>query len=297
MKKMKLLFVDDEQNILNSLKRILNNKKDVWDLYFSNSAIDALNKCDDISFDLIITDANMPEMNGVELLKALQKNELTKYIPTIMLTGESASPLRKEALEAGVVEFLHKPIIAEEFILRLSNVLKLKKLNDELLKKNQLLESLSYTDPLTNLYNRRGLISNIEEKISIYKRYHRPFSILMFDIDNFKSINDKFGHSVGDDLLIKISKVLLKTLRKTDYVCRYGGDEFLILLPETNLGCADQFIERIIESINSIPFMNQRISISGGAAEYKGQDFDEFIRIVDSLLYEAKTSGKNKIIY
>lgn len=297
MKKMKLLFVDDEEKILNSIDRILNSKKNVWDLYYSSSGEDALNKCEEISIDLIVTDAHMPNMDGIELLKVLQKNELTKYIPTIMITGQPESKIIKKALEAGAVEFLPKPLIAEEFILRLSNILKLKKLNDELIKKNQLLESLSYTDPLTGLFNRRGLISNIEEKISVYKRYHRPFSILMFDVDNFKSYNDKFGHSVGDELLIKVSDVLKDTLRKTDFICRYGGDEFLILMPETNLIGADQFIERIVNHIHSIPIKNQRISISGGASEYKGQNLDDFIKIVDSLLYEAKTSGKNKIIY
>lgn len=137
MGKQKILFVDDEENILNSIKRSLFNIKNEWDLYFANSGLDGLKISEELLPDLIVTDARMPEMNGAEFLINLQKNEKTKDIPTIMLTGYADNELRKQALEAGIIEFLQKPMIPEEFVLRLSNVLKLKKISDDLKIKNE----------------------------------------------------------------------------------------------------------------------------------------------------------------
>lgn len=132
-----ILFVDDEVNILNSIKRNLFSKKNEWTLYFASSAEKAFDILKKEKIDLIVTDARMPIMNGAEFLFKLQQNKLTKEIPTIMLTGYADNDIRKKALEAGIVEFLLKPIIPEEFILRLKNVLKLKNISDELKIKNE----------------------------------------------------------------------------------------------------------------------------------------------------------------
>jgi len=137
MPKQKILFVDDEENILNSIKRSLIFKKNEWDLYFANSGNEGLKLSLEVLPDLIVTDAKMPEMNGAEFLKKLQLNDKTKEIPTIMLTGYADTEIRKQALEAGIIEFLQKPMIPEEFILRLTNVLKLKKISDDLRVKNE----------------------------------------------------------------------------------------------------------------------------------------------------------------
>ena len=137
MKKQKLLFVDDEENILNTIRRNLIFMRNEWECFFALNAKDALEIIDKIDIDLIITDAKMPNMNGGEFLQELQKNEKTKDIPTIMLTGYAENEIRKQALEAGIIEFLLKPIIPEEFILRLKNVLKLKMISDELKVKNE----------------------------------------------------------------------------------------------------------------------------------------------------------------
>jgi len=138
--KMKLLFVDDEVNILRSIRRILRNKRNDWEAFYSNCGKDALKILEIEDIDLIVTDAKMEEMDGIELLKRIRMNERTRDIPTIMLTGSSEGEIRKNALKYGVVEFLYKPVSAEEFILRLRNVLKLREISKSLIEKNSELE-------------------------------------------------------------------------------------------------------------------------------------------------------------
>lgn len=135
--KSNLLFLDDEENILNSIKRMLFTTRNDWNLYFATDALLAFKILEEVNIDLIVTDARMPIMNGGEFLLELQKNKNTREIPAIMLTGYAENDIRKAALEAGIVEFLLKPIIPEEFILRLKNVLRLKKISDELKTKNE----------------------------------------------------------------------------------------------------------------------------------------------------------------
>lgn len=137
MNKQKILFVDDEENILNTIKRNLMLKRNEWELYFAKNGVEGVTISLEILPDLIVTDARMPEMNGAEFLLELQKNEKTREIPTIMLTGFADNEIRKQALEAGIIEFLQKPMIPEEFILRLTNVLRLKKISDDLKVKNE----------------------------------------------------------------------------------------------------------------------------------------------------------------
>lgn len=135
--KSNILFLDDEENILNSIKRTLFPMRNEWNLYFANEAVKAFEILETYDIDLIVTDARMPVMNGAQFLLSLQENPKTKEIPTIMLTGYADNDIRRTALEAGIVEFLLKPIIPEEFVLRLKNVLKLKKISDELKIKNE----------------------------------------------------------------------------------------------------------------------------------------------------------------
>lgn len=137
MKKMKLLFVDDEENILKSIRRNLISKMDEWEPFFAESGEKAIVLCQQEDFDLIVTDAKMPGMSGGELLKYLRQQSKTADVPSIMLTGFADESIRKEAIEAGIVEFLNKPIIPDEFILRMRNVMRLKTISDELREANK----------------------------------------------------------------------------------------------------------------------------------------------------------------
>lgn len=173
----------------------------------------------------------------------------------------------------------------------------------EIENQRQELERLSQTDVLTGVYNRRCLISTIEEQIARFHRYKVPLSIIMLDLDHFKVINDTYGHSSGDDVLRIVSKILKKHVRETDFVCRYGGEEFSVVMPETNLDEADILAERlrlIIEEAHIPISATERIdftcSIGLSVFDHSIRNADTFIAVADKALYQAKRQGRNQVV-
>jgi len=159
------------------------------------------------------------------------------------------------------------------------------------------LEKEKIIDPLTKLYNRRHFIDNFNYFIDIYERYQRPFSIIFLDIDNFKQINDTYGHQKGDEILINLSKHILHQLRNTDMAFRYGGEEIVLILPETDLYDAFQIAERLRQSIKEkIKIKSKSVTVSMGVGTYKGEGMFSFIERVDEAVYKAKRSGKDKVV-
>ncbi|MFA6187687.1 MAG: diguanylate cyclase [Sulfuricurvum sp.] len=170
----------------------------------------------------------------------------------------------------------------------------------ELHLSQQKIKAQSYIDELTKLHNRKSYNERIEELVSLKKRYGTPFSMIMYDIDNFKSVNDTYGHKVGDNVLLKMSELIKSLLRETDYIFRIGGEEFIILLTETNLESAIPAATKICKSVeeNLIHITNNPITISIGLSEVNESDSEETIfKRADELLYKSKNSGKNKVSY
>lgn len=161
----------------------------------------------------------------------------------------------------------------------------------------KMLEQRSFMDPLLNIYNRTFYNKKISDLLSLYKRYQTPFSILMFDIDDFKHINDLYGHSKGDDVLIELSQHIKICIRETDYFFRVGGEEFIILLPETHLDEAKVVAEKVRTGVNDLNIIDkEKITVSIGLYEVQANDTHDLIyKIVDSLLYHSKKSGKDKV--
>ena len=161
------------------------------------------------------------------------------------------------------------------------------------------LEKSTITDPLTKLYNRLYFNNQINYLKNQYERHKKPFSAMLIDIDNFKKINDTYGHHIGDEVLKNVAKIIKTTIRKTDIACRYGGEEFIILLPETEKSKAKEIAERIRKKIeSSIQYDDNPVTISAGVGEFneKYKTIHHFIHDVDEGLYVAKRTGKNKII-
>jgi diguanylate cyclase (GGDEF)-like protein/PAS domain S-box-containing protein len=172
---------------------------------------------------------------------------------------------------------------------------------EELAEVYRKLEILSRTDPLTGLANRRALIDNLNYEKFRYERSNETFSIIISDIDNYKFINDNFGHNAGDFILKEISKIMQQKLRKQDIVGRWGGDEFLLILPQTDAEgariLANIIRERIAEHVFSYKEFKMRVSLSFGVSEYSAMDsIHECIRSADENLYKAKEEGKNRVI-
>lgn len=160
------------------------------------------------------------------------------------------------------------------------------------------LRTTSFTDALTGLYNRRYLYQQLAHEIELAGRYHHPLSIILFDLDFFKRVNDTFGHNVGDDVLVCVSGVLQSCIREVDTAGRHGGEEFLVILPHADLDKATEVAERIRDSVAKIEWSvpDLEMSISGGVAQHCGEHLDAWIDVADRRLYMAKHAGRNRVL-
>lgn len=168
---------------------------------------------------------------------------------------------------------------------------------DQIEEKNKMLQKLAITDGLTQLLNHKAIFEKLEEEIKRKIRYDYPLSILMLDIDHFKKINDTHGHQQGDRVLSKVAETINKTSREVDQIGRYGGEEFLVIFPNTNVKQAHNAAERIRKQVEKIQFSEGiKVTISGGVVEYNAENVLEFVEKGDKQLYRAKEAGRNKIM-
>lgn len=175
---------------------------------------------------------------------------------------------------------------------------KLKEMEVNLIEKNEFLKEISMRDYLTKIYNHRAIMDIIEKRIDCFNHKGEVFSILMIDIDDFKSVNDHFGHVFGDEVIIRICKEIKRNIRKNDYVGRYGGEEFIVIFNNTKLEETVMISERIRKSIEKLePVISLNITISGGVREYSNGDCKKVVEDADKFLYKAKSLGKNRICY
>lgn len=166
------------------------------------------------------------------------------------------------------------------------------------LVKTKRYEVLSMIDSLTDVYNHRFLINTLEKNKLVYEKQDKPFSVILFDVDNFKEVNDKYGHVVGDLVLKEIAKALKETIREKDIIGRYGGEEFLVVLPSTDIYGGYLLAERCREVISKLSIGKEkiRVTVSGGVHEYDGKSISDIIKRADDKMYQSKNNGKNKII-
>jgi diguanylate cyclase (GGDEF)-like protein len=276
--------------------------------------------------DLILLDVKMPELDGYEVCRILKNDPQTRDIPIIFLTVQSDLDDVIKGFESGAVDFVSKPFNILELQMRTKTHLELKQIRDaqkiyneqlenanrELKKANEIirtqneqlrevafrLEQLSTTDALTELYNRRYMIEKLAEEVNRYKRNQNPFSIIIADIDDFKSVNDTYGHDCGDYIIQKTAQALADSVRDIDVVGRWGGEEFLILLPETVTEGALVLAERIQKNVQlsvwSYHQMPISVGLTLGIATFDGEtDLDVVVKKADRALYDGKKNGKN----
>ena len=303
-----ILVVDDHEDNIEVLKVRLES----WG-YRTASAyngVDALKYVEASPPDLILLDVMMPEMDGNEVARRIKGNKDLPFIPIIMQTALDSTESKVEGLEAGADDYITKPIDFAELKARLRSMLRIKRLQEDLeerekqlLEVNQRLTYMSQTDALTGLDNRRHLNERIDEMFSLAKRLNEPFSLVMCDLDKFKSVNDTYGHQVGDEVLKQLAAVLREEARDIDRVGRYGGEEFMLLLPGTVLDAAVTFAERVRKRIEghtfTFPGGTLTRTSSFGVAGWphpKIEQCDDLVRTADDALYVAKETGRNKVV-
>ena len=301
-----ILIVDDVPNNLRLLDEILDEMS--YDTIFANSGKQAVEIVENLTvqIDLILLDLMMPEMDGIEVCTIIKSNPMCQDIPVIFITADESLQSLLNAFKTGAIDYLKKPLDKAELLLRVENQLKLNKVyaglrrsNDELLEAYALLQQLATVDPLTGLENRRSLMDFSEVQLKLAQRYKSFFSILLIDLDYFKKINDTYGHLIGDEILKNIAKILKESLRNVDHIGRFGGEEFIVILPNTTLKNAVLVAEKVRDAIanfvHNIEEQNIQTTVSIGIASYNSLDDDvnQILERADQALYTAKSSGRN----
>jgi diguanylate cyclase (GGDEF)-like protein len=264
----------------------------------ASSAEEALELIEKNNFAVVITDIRLPGLGGLELTKVIKQKNGSDVI---VVTGYSDDYSYEEAINIGASDFVIKPVRLEELLLRLRRVLNERQLSTERTRMMQKLQKLATTDGLTKLYNSRSFYSQLELEVDRYNRYKHPLSLLLLDIDNFKEFNDKFGHLEGDKVLVRFSQIIKSCLRTNDSAYRYGGEEFTVILPETNGDEAKTVAQRIRSSLETekfkpIPDRNAKITISIGVTQYfPKEELSAFIRRADKAMYLSKKNGRNRV--
>jgi diguanylate cyclase (GGDEF)-like protein len=254
---------------------------------------------------LIITDLMMLEVSGIELIRRIRADSRTGYTYLMILTALGDKAQVVTGLESGADDYLTKPFNPEELLARVSIGERILKLEDSLNESRRQMEYLAMHDTLTGMLNRRALQDHAEAELSRARRSSTPVSLAVLDLDHFKSINDRYGHLVGDQALQHVATILIRQIRTYDWAGRWGGEEFLLVLPDTALPEARMVAERIREDIAAtvlaLPNGSElRLTASLGvasAAAASGEiaSLDELVRQADHALYHAKSEGRNRV--
>ena len=286
-KKHKVLVVDDSRLFRQQMQSMLEN------LFFKvvavahgEEAIGILKTQPD--FSLVLTDYNMPVMNGLELTLEIRKTYSKNELSILVLSSNEDDEITALFLKNGANDYVKKPFSKEEFSCRINNSI-------EALENIQMITNYANRDYLTGLYNRRYFFESINEYIDDIKESGEKFAIGIIDIDHFKKINDTFGHDVGDIVLVQLSKLLKDEIRSTDIIARWGGEEFMILTPESSIDTASQLAEKLREKIDAFTFDKvDHMNCSFGVTQLKeNENFSSIAQRVDMGLYDSKQRGRN----
>ncbi|HVG38602.1 MAG TPA: diguanylate cyclase [Pyrinomonadaceae bacterium] len=300
-----ILFADDEEVNRTLIKRRLSRAG--YEVITATNGAEAVEQAQRRAPDLVVLDLMMPVMDGQQACRLLKADGATKDLPVIILSARDETEVKVKCLTIGANDYVSKPFRVEELIARIEVAIRLKRERDSLrasADEAQARADAAYEktllDALTGLLNRHGLQRALARELSGARRYGRALSCLMFDIDHFKKINDTLGHPTGDLAITQFASALQETMRGSDIVCRYGGEEFLALLPETNLTGAATLAEKVRAAVAAGTFgeegNNFSVTISVGVAELQGEESgNDMIARADTALYRAKQMGRNRV--
>jgi two-component system cell cycle response regulator len=296
-----ILLVEDRDQIAQRLSEALRSRHQV---FIEPNLDQALMLARAGNYDLYIISLSLKTQDGLRLCSQLRSTEQTRNIPVLALVEEGETPRILRALEMGVNDYLVRPIDRNELVARVRTQLRRKLYTEKLRQNLDMSVELAVTDQLTGLYNRRYMSSHVGTLITNAAESGRELSLLILDIDYFKSINDTHGHDVGDQILREFAKRIIANVRSVDLACRYGGEEFVVIMPDTDLSFAYMVAERVRQQVASMPFQidrapgNVHVTISVGVttSEGKGDTPEALLRRADQALYRAKRDGRNRVV-
>jgi len=256
--------------------------------------------------DLVLLNPELGDIDAIDLMIKLKKRFDYKEIPFIFISDQQTPESIAQTLTSGAFDYVRKPFSYIELDARIQSALSKKDIYNDLQEKNERLKKMSVTDSLTGLYNHRYLIKQLESSFNLFKRFNRPFSFIMLDIDHFKKVNDSYGHITGDQVLVELSNTLGSQRRNTDIIGRYGGEEFGLLLPEITSEKVKEVAKKVLNDIRNLnfnprhkPSINFGISTSIGVTscpDIKVSNSEDVIHQADQGLYKAKEMGGNTIV-
>lgn len=289
----KILVVDDDPLNIQILAEGLHHQ---YQVVVANCGKKALEICLNQSPDLVLLDINLPDMDGYQVCKALKNNPLTKRIPIIFITGHDSEESELKGLEMGAADYFSKPFRMPLVLARVSIQIDLK-------RKTDLLESLVDIDGLTGIPNRRRFDRNFDEEWRRAARRKTHLSVCFIDVDFFKPFNDHYGHAAGDDCLKRVAHELDKNVKRAgDSVARFGGEEFIVILPAISALEAKIFAESLRVSVQNLAIKHgfsecaEHVTISIGVATAKPKKTmckEDLVRVADEQVYIAKNLGRN----
>ena len=297
-----VLVIDDSAVIREQVVRTLSDVA-LFDQYKeAKDGLEGFRTLIESKADLVICDVEMPRMDGFKFLQLVESRPELQGLPIIMLTGMMDFDSKIRGLEQGASDYLTKPFDPGELVARVKVQLKIKALQDELRKANELLKRLTNVDHLTNLFNRRYLSEILDGEFLRARRNNECLSLIILDIDHFKSVNDTYGHQDGDVVLSAVANIAQRQLRAYDSAARYGGEEFVLVIPGTPLAGGVMVAERLRQAVLELsfppPMETLTVTVSAGVATYPSplvDSVDSLFRQADEALYRAKQGGRNRV--
>ena len=289
-----LLVADDEPDARDVLAQVLAPEYDVLAAADGQQAVD-LARAE--RPDVVLLDLNMPRLDGFQALERLRADPSTTDIPVIFVSARSDDAVKVRSLDLGAVDYLQKPFSERELRARVERTLRM-------VRSQVALRELAQTDALTGLANLRAFRARVEEEVKRARRYRTPLTCVMADMDQLKPVNDELGHAAGDRAIAAVAAVLREELRETDFGARYGGDEFVILLPHTDADEGRVFAERacarLHETVLEIAGRHVHLGASFGVASLSGGEEEDgaeaLVRAADAALYGAKRAGRGRVV-
>ncbi len=288
-----VLVIEDHPDQRDLLAIVL--QREGYRVVTAANGVEALEKLGQEKVHIALSDIMMPKMDGFELINKIRSNPALKHIYLLLITARIQEGDRVRGLDLGADDYITKPFSFSELLARV-------RVGSRVVQYQQHLEYQTQIDSLTGLFNRRAFEKKIVEEFERAKRYDHPLSLLILDIDNFKLINDTYGHHGGDAALVKLSEILREKTRRSDFPSRYGGEEFVLILPATDEGSALPVANKIHEEVRSCTFGTSAkpfsLTVSIGLSSTSNtaySDWHQMFEDADQALFEAKNNGKDRV--
>jgi two-component system cell cycle response regulator len=296
----RVLLVEDQERVAARLRASLAG---LHEIDVEPDLQEALLRLGQSAYDVAIVSLNLAGADGLRLCSQVRAIERTRHLPIIVVVQPDEEARLLRALDMGVNDYLTRPIDSNELLARVRTQIRRKRHSDYLRGSLEQSVELALTDPLTGLANRRYMETHLRALVEQASAVAQPLSVLLVDVDNFKSINDTFGHDAGDAVLEELARRVRRNIRNIDLACRLGGEEFVIVMPDTGLERACQIGERLRASIAGEPFHAGEakalaVTASVGIATLEGaQDTGPaMLKRADHALYAAKRAGRNRVV-